>query len=531
MCLARSTGISHSRVQVTAPRRNRNQTSKKGQKDNQTVKYFPREFLKVPLKPQEVRTRHTVCESRSNQLSSHPTSSRIRLALQEIFRTSLPESLSSRHSLESRDAKSKKPIARIPSAIFILRHSSVPIIDQPLSGASDASSDYSADVSSISTELSDASESDRIADAAFDSEEEAKIFEVDKARIIGWLCGMDNWDFNGKNDRDEAHTKVEPENTHSPLSMRRHLTGLDSKIEFLGTTEEHKESTNSSVEEFHSTESPTDLSGSVIIYDPNRALALVSDDIQRTGITNSKEAAILDQLEGLEDQPRRTLIQSGEALMEIDGFGCHEPDYEDDVNMLEDDFEERLYDYLVHGTVVGTWDIAKRCLKAVDVLEPKKALLRASDKPTKARRRFHPYARSAGSHSNKESRTTSTDPFVDHFSNYELRWKQMNDDPEQTLTFADIPWPIFPIVNSPEDVTEDRIDDFIQFIRFSGDIGFISQPLARLKKIVHYELLKRWCLDKFTKSVLPRIIDPKEKQSVRFAASTVEGYLTRLKNR
>ncbi|KAL5512409.1 hypothetical protein ACEPAG_3401 [Sanghuangporus baumii] len=530
MCLARSTGISHSRVQVTAPRRNRNQTSKKGQKDNQTVKDFPREFLKVPLKPREVRIKHTICDSRSNHLSPHPTSSRIRLVLQEIFRTSLPESLSLRRSPESRDAKSKKPSARIPPAIFILRHSSVPVTDQPMSGASDTSSDYSADVSSISTELSDASEPDRIADAAFDSEEEARIFEVDKARIIGWLCGLDSWDF-GKNDRDEAHTKVEPENTHSPISMRRHLTELDSEVELMGTTEEPKESTNGSVEEFCSTESLTDLSGSLIIYDPNRALALVSDDIQRTGITALKEPEILDQLKELEDQPRGALVQSDETLMEIDGFGCHDLDYGDDVVMLEDDFEESLYDCLGHGTTVTTWYIEKRCLMAVDVLKPKKALLTANDKTTKVQRRFHPYARSVGSHSNAESRTISTGPVVDHFANYELRWKQINDDQDQTLTFADIPWPIFPVVNSPEDVTEDRIDNFVQLIRFSGDIGCMSRPLARLKKIAHYELLKRWRLDKFTKSILPRIIDPKEKQSVCFAAGTVEGYLTRLKNR
>ncbi|KAL5522226.1 hypothetical protein ACEPAF_2083 [Sanghuangporus sanghuang] len=529
MCLARSTGTSRSRVQVTAPRRNRNQTSTKGQKDNQTVKYFPREFLKVPLKPQGIRTRHAICDTRSSQLSSHPTSSRIRLALKEIFRTSLPDSLSPRRSPESRNAKSKKPSARIPPAVFILSHSSAPVIEQPTSCTSHASSDYSADASSTSTELSDASESDRIADANSDSEEEARIFEVDKARIIGWLCGMDTWDLSDKNERDETDTKFEPEKTHSPSSKRRHLTELDSEVEFLGTTEEPKESINNSLEA-RSTESPTGLLGSEIICDPSRMLSMVSDDTKWTDIATLNDATILDQLEEVEDQPCGTLVQSDETIMEIDEFDCHEPDYEDDVNMLEDDFEERLYDYLVHGTAVATWDIAKRCLKAVDVLEPKKVLHRTSDKATKVQRRFHPYAHSAGSHSNKESGSTLTDPFVDHFANYELRWKQINDDPEQTLAFADIPWPIFPVVNSPEDVTEDRIDDFFQFIRFSDDIGCMSRPLTRLKKIAHCELVKRWCLDKFTKSVLPRIIDPKEKQSVRFAASTVEGYLTRLKN-
>ncbi|KAL5500919.1 hypothetical protein ACEPAH_9306 [Sanghuangporus vaninii] len=531
MCLARSTGTSRSRVQVTTSRRNRNQTSNKGQKDKQTVKSFPREFLKVPLKPQGIRSRHTICNTRSNRLSSHPTSSRIRLALQEIFRTSAPDSLSPRRTPESGNSKNKKQSARIPPAIFILNHSSVPATEQPTSCTSHASSDYSADASSISTELSDASESDRIADTTFDTEEEARIFEVDKARIIGWLCGMNTWGFNDKKESDEADTKVEPEKTHSPSSKRCHLTELDSEVEFLGTIEEPKESINGSEKKFRSSERPTDISRSVTICDPSRALALVSEDMQRTGITTLKGAEVLDQLEGLKDQPLGTLVQSDETLMEIDGFGCHEPDYEDDVNMLEDDFEERLYDYLVHGTAVATWDIVKRCLKAVDVLEPKKASHRASDKATKIQRRFHPYARSAGSHSNKESGTTSADPFVDHFANYELRWKQISDDPEQTLTFADIPWPIFPVVKSLEDVTEDRIDDFFQFIRFSGDIGCTSRPLARLKKIAHYELLKRWCLDKFTESILPRIIDPKEKQSVYFVASTVEGYLTCLRNR
>jgi hypothetical protein len=90
----------------------------------------------------------------------------------------------------------------------------------------------------------------------------------------------------------------------------------------------------------------------------------------------------------------------------------------------------------------------------------------------------------------------------------------------RSLGFGDVPWPLFGAVGSVEDVTWQRVREFVFHPQRSSVQGTYKAKSIRLE-------LLRWHPDKFERNVLDKIVQG-DREAVKEAAGNVARFLTEL---
>jgi hypothetical protein len=113
---------------------------------------------------------------------------------------------------------------------------------------------------------------------------------------------------------------------------------------------------------------------------------------------------------------------------------------------------------------------------------------------------------------------------VERFRVYEETWAALraNAAGVEHLGFRDIPWPVFANVRSADDVTEERVLEFVGHPLYKST----RDPSGSQAKTLRSEML-RWHPDKFEGKVLNRVVEA-DREAVNKAAGHVVRILNRL---
>ncbi|KAI0305209.1 hypothetical protein B0F90DRAFT_1616749, partial [Multifurca ochricompacta] len=88
------------------------------------------------------------------------------------------------------------------------------------------------------------------------------------------------------------------------------------------------------------------------------------------------------------------------------------------------------------------------------------------------------------------------------------------------LGFSNIPWPMFSIPSGIEDITQERVEEFMCYARRDSMQG-VGQGRS-----IRWEML-RWHPDKFDRNVLDKVMEC-DREAVRTAAGIVARILTQI---
>ena len=108
------------------------------------------------------------------------------------------------------------------------------------------------------------------------------------------------------------------------------------------------------------------------------------------------------------------------------------------------------------------------------------------------------------------------------FEYHEKLWNRIAVPSTEQFTWSDIPWPMAKTPNSPEEISQRLIEEYIRSPAWPDKDGVNMTTKDRIK-----DSLKRWHPDRFDNRCLVRVIDS-DKERVKMASGNVVRYLNEL---
>ncbi|OCB88147.1 hypothetical protein A7U60_g4776 [Sanghuangporus baumii] len=131
---------------------------------------------------------------------------------------------------------------------------------------------------------------------------------------------------------------------------------------------------------------------------------------------------------------------------------------------------------------------------------------------------------SPGPNSKKRSKDPGT-----YLEWYDSEWTACNtSSSSSSLTFSDIPWPVIPFPQSPQEVTAAAVQSFMKQCR-SDEL--LPKPVTtKENRITVKKELLNWHPDKFSTRILQRVADPTDREVISRAADVVQKALISIIN-
>ncbi|KAL5522251.1 hypothetical protein ACEPAF_2108 [Sanghuangporus sanghuang] len=113
---------------------------------------------------------------------------------------------------------------------------------------------------------------------------------------------------------------------------------------------------------------------------------------------------------------------------------------------------------------------------------------------------------------------------------YDSEWTACNasSSSSSSLTFSDIPWPVIPFPQSPQEVPAAAVQSFMK--QCGSDELLPTLVTTKQNRITVKKELLNWHPDKFSTRILQRVADPTDREVISRAADVVQKALISIIN-